>query len=183
MEKSVAGLMLVKRHSKRLPNKNILPINGEPMFVVNLKKCLEIFTKVYVSTDDYEIYREAEKLGAHAILRDDELCGDTPNIPVYQHAMEYMDCDAFVAVQANSPTIDKSVITSCYAELLLGALEVITVHEDGGIYGSCWGMTRDRLENYEDPYNPQPDVLILDTSVDIHSERDYNLAISQLSHG
>lgn len=175
--------MLVKRQSSRLPNKNILPINGIPMYIINLEKCLGVFDKVYVTTDDYAIYKDSAKSGAIPIQRPKELVGDTPNIPVYKHAMETMKCDAFVAVQANSPTIDIRLIEQAKATLEKGAQEVITVHPDGSIYGSCWGMTRERLENYKDAYNPSAEVKIEDPSIDVHIEQDYNLVVNQLSNG
>jgi CMP-2-keto-3-deoxyoctulosonic acid synthetase len=168
----ISALMLVKSGSKRLPNKNTLPVNGVPMFVINLRKCLKYFDDVWVSSDSDEILQIAVEEGAIGIKRGEELCGDTPNIPVYRHAMEHMDCDAFIAVQANSPTIDEKIIKLSKDIITLGTQEVMT-SQDGKLYGSVWGMTKERLDNYGDPYKPTPDVLIVDNSLDCHTKEDY----------
>jgi len=81
------------------------------MFLVNVEKCLRVFDDVYVSSDSEEILKITKDAGAKPILRGVELCGDTPNIPVYRHAIEQMgDVDGIVAVQANSPTIPAEII-------------------------------------------------------------------------
>ncbi len=173
------GLMLVKRDSKRLPNKNTLDFHGKPMFVVNLEKCLKIFDEVYVSSDCNDILKVAEDRGAIAIKRPKELCGDVPNIPVYRHAMNSMDCDAFVAVQANSPGIKPKTIATMKEFLEEGYNEVMTGHDDGSIYGSAWGLTKDKLKRYGNFYKPKPDLIYYDGSVDIHTLEDYNKALNE----
>jgi len=150
------------------------------MFVENLRKCLKIFTAVYVSSDDKKILRRAEKEGAIGILRPKELCGDTPNIPVYRHAFEYMpDAYGFVAVQANSPNVNPKIIESVAKLIELGHEEVMTCHEDESIYGSVWGMSKARLYDYKDFYNPKPEALIIDPSLDIHTLQEYNQALRE----
>lgn len=178
MKDSFVGLMLVKSDSKRLANKNTLDFNGVPMFVVNLRKCLQVFPETYVSSDSDEILNTAWKEGAKIIKRGTELCGDTPNIPVYQHALKYMDQPkGIVAVQANSPTVALQTIELVRDALESGAEEAMTIHDDGSIYGSVWGMTTNRLLNYGDPYNPNPDVRVVDHSTDIHTQEDYENTI------
>src|SRR3990167_5334336 len=140
--KLFAALILAKSHSKRLPGKNTLDFHGDPMFLVNVKKCLSLFEKVYVSTNDYDIYKKAILVGAEAIIRGEELCGDTPNIPVYQHAMKQMpDIDGIVAVQSNSPTVDPRIIKTIKIVMEEGAQEVMTCHSDRKIYGSVWALS------------------------------------------
>lgn len=165
------ALILAKSDSKRLQNKNTLDVNGEPMFMTNVRKCLKIFDKVYVSSNDRKICKLAFSCGALPIMRDKTLCGDTPNIPVYQHAMLKMK-DDFVAVQANSPTIDEKLILTC-KNLIESYDEVMTCHKDYSIYGSIWAIKRKKLIGYKNHYNPKPDILIVDTSIDVHTEEDY----------
>lgn len=174
---SIVGLMLVKSDSSRLPNKNTLPVKGVPMFVVNLKKCLKIFDRVYVSSENLEILDTAMKLGAIPIKRPKNLCGDTPNITVYKHALREIPEEKIVAVQANSPTIDIETIKSIKMIMAFGFNEVMTCHKDYSIYGSVWALTSERIRKYKDPYKPTPEVLVVDNSIDIHSLEDYNKVI------
>lgn len=171
---STVALILAKSQSKRLPNKNTLPVNGVPMFLVNVKKCKKIFDRVYVSSDSIEILEQAVNEGAIAIKRPIELCGDTPNIDVYQHAIRYIPEDIIVAVQANSPTVEANSITQVKRIMEMGFNEVMTCHNDYQIYGSIWALTKDRIKNYKDAYKPTPEVLIIDNSLDVHTEEDYN---------
>jgi len=176
----IYGLIIAKGDSKRLPNKNILNFNEKPMIQWNLDKCLKIFDKTYVSSENPEILRLAELLGAIPIKRPKRLCGDTPNIPVYQHAVKKMGkVDAIVAVQANSPTIETQLIKTAKYSLIKGSKEVKTCHKNGEHYGSIWGMTIDKLNNYNNPYVSLPESLITDESIDIHTKNDYSRARSQ----
>lgn len=151
------------------------------MFVWNLDKCLTIFEKVYVSSDYDFILKTAEKMGAIPIKRPAELCGDTPNIAVYRHALRYMGkIDGLVAVQCNSPTIDESIIKFIYHLMEESKVEeIITCDMGGAIYGSVWALTAKRIWEYKDPYNPKPDFKIPDWSVDIHDKRDFIKAEKQ----
>jgi len=165
-------LLIVKRKSKRLPNKNILPINGEPMFLTNVRKCRKIFDRVYVSSDSTEILKQAMEVGAVSIKRPKNLCGSTPNIFVYRHALDRILEDKIVAVQANSPTVKPDLI-HLVMDLMKTKEEVMTCHSNYKPYGSVWGLTKDRIKNYGNPRKPTPEVLIVDTSIDIHNESDY----------
>lgn len=167
--------MLVKSESSRLPNKNTLPLNGEPMWQINAKKCLRLFKEVYISTDSEDIANDARYIGAIPIKRGKELCGDTPNIEVYKHALQYINADKIVAVQANSPQLNISIIKDIRDLMERGYNEIMTCHRDFSIYGSVWALTRDLIEDHPDPFNPMPEVLFVDDSIDIHTKEDYNL--------
>jgi CMP-N-acetylneuraminic acid synthetase len=182
----LVGLMLVKESSRRLFGKNTKDFKGKPMFLWNLEKCLTVFDEVYVSSDSYSILQLAVMNGAKGIHRDKALCGDTPDIPVFQHAIKNMDEDVggIVAVHANNPTIERNLIAMVKKCLDMGVPEVMTCHpmskskdykkQSNHVYGSVRGMLRDRLENYGDPYHPNPEMLIVDNSLEIETLRDYN---------
>jgi len=178
---SLAGLVIAKGSSKRLPQKNRLDLNGKPMFLWNVQKLLRIVPRVYVSSDDPWILDEAEWAGAIPIKRPPELCGETPNIPVYQHALGFMNgVDGIIAVQANSPTIDSHLIEIAKELLLAGFKEIMTMHKGGSIYGSIWAIRADKLRNYGDPYKPNPSILLVDSSIDIHTQEDFIKALKQI---
>jgi CMP-N-acetylneuraminic acid synthetase len=184
----IVGLMLVKEKSRRLPGKNTKDFKGLPMFIWNLRKCLRVFEHVYVSSDSYEILQLASKEGAIAIHRGEELCGDVPDIPVFAHALKHMDpkVDAIVAVHANNPTIDRNLIAIAKKCLEMGVPEAMSCHpmtkerkknykkQGNLVNGSIRGMTRERLENYPDPYHPNPEMLFVDYSLEIETPEDFN---------
>jgi len=153
------------------------------MFMHNVEKCTKIFDEVFVSSDSIDIIDTAESAGAIGIIRPEYLTGDTPNIPVYRHAMEKMGkVDAIVAVQANSPTISRNTITFVKKLMLMGTPEVMTCHKDLSVYGSIWAMTADQLDKYGDPYKPTPSVLVVDDSTDIHTEEDLQEALIEYEY-
>ena len=168
------ALIIAKSKSRRLPNKNNLPVNGMPMFLVNVKKCQAIFDRVYVSSDSTEMLKEAAKMGAIAIKRSKKLCGSVPNMVVYKHAIGFILEDRIIAVQANSPTVEPNLIRLVKTIMENDIEEVMTCHSNYKIYGSIWGLTRDRIIKYKNPRKPTPDVLIVDNSIDCHDEIDYN---------
>ena len=175
------GLIIAKKNSNRLKNKNFLDFDGKPMFVWNLEKMLKIFNKVYVSSDYDFILEISKHLGAIPIKRPVELCGDVPSVLVFKHAFEFMDNpDIIVSVQANSPTVNESLIERA-KELMEKYLynELATCHSDLRPYYSVWGIAREKLLNYKDPINRTPDIFLVDNSVDIHTKEDFEEALKQ----
>lgn len=165
-----------------------MDFKGKPMFLWNVEKCLRIFDRVYVSSDSYRILEMATRAGAIAIHRGEELCGDVPDIPVYQHALKKMGNPAgVVAVHANNPTIESNLIAFAKRQLEMGVSEVMTCYpmthgadyhkQHNAIYGSIRGFSVERLENYPDPYKPEPQVLIVDHSTEIETPESYEQAL------
>jgi CMP-N-acetylneuraminic acid synthetase len=188
MAKSSVALLLVKENSTRLPGKNTMDFKGKPMFLWNVEKCLSLFDRVYVSSDSSRILKMATEAGAMAIRRGSELCGDVPDVPVYQHALSRMrDVSAVVAVHANNPTISKNIIALTKKLLDSGVAEVMTCYpmthgdnyhnQHNKIYGSIRGMRTERLENYPDPYHPNPEVLLVDRSTEIETPESFEQAL------
>lgn len=158
------------------------------MFLVNVEKLLKVFGECYVTSDSYSMLKLAEEAGAKTIWRDEKLCGDTPNIPVYQYCLNHMgDVDGIVAVQACSPNLDTKLMVTAKGLMELGYDEVMTCHplqhsanyhdQSAKIMGSLWGISAEKLRRYPNPYKPTPDVLMVDNSIDIHLESDYLLAL------
>jgi len=68
--------------SKRVENKNIAEINGRPLICYAIDVCLEsdIFSEVYVNTNDDAIYDSSQQCGAKAYRRPEEYATDTAYI-------------------------------------------------------------------------------------------------------
>ena len=98
--------------SKRIPNKNIVQVNGHPLISYVIKTCLELTDEVYVSTDSEEIEEVARKYGAKTIKRPVELSTDhCPAGPVVEHFLEVVEgVDTFAFVQPTSPLITSDQI-------------------------------------------------------------------------
>ena len=107
------GVIPARGGSKRIPRKNILPLNGVPMIGYTIEACKQshLLTDWIVSTDDSEIAEIAQKLGANLpFIRPHSISDDnTRNIDVLIHALEFMEelkqvrYDIIVLLQPTSP--------------------------------------------------------------------------------
>jgi len=91
MKDRVIAIIPARGGSKRLPGKNIMPLDGLPLLVhsVNYALALPEIEVVYVSTDDAEIKQIALNYGAHVIDRPKQLSGDLePTISILRHVLE-----------------------------------------------------------------------------------------------
>ena len=92
--KKILGVIPARGGSKRVPRKNILPINGKPLIAYAIESALKAnLDRVIVSTDDTEIAEIARRYGADVpFLRPKELAADdTPDAPVLRHALEFLE--------------------------------------------------------------------------------------------
>ena len=77
---SIIAVIPARGGSKRIPNKNIIPLAGKPLIVWTIEAALQskCFDEVMVSTDDLKIARIAEDAGANVpYIRPKYLAKDT----------------------------------------------------------------------------------------------------------
>lgn len=127
--------------SKRLPDKNLLPLQGKPLLAHALGAALASRhgDRVIVSTDSPRIARAARKYGAEVpFLRPAALATDlAPLVPTLQHAVRYcieagFQPDIVVKVSPTSPLVlpedidgaieamVKAGTTSCFSACVIG---------------------------------------------------------------
>lgn len=94
--------------SKRLPNKNILLLDGIPLLAHSIlfaQKNADVIDAVFVSTDDEKIKRIAIEYGAKVIDRPTELSGDrAPTVSALKHCIEILNDDEIENVILLQPT-------------------------------------------------------------------------------
>ena len=76
---AVIAVIPARGGSKRLPRKNILPLNGTPLIVYSIEAALRCNSvdRVVVSTDSHEIAKIATDAGAEVDIRSAQLSTDT----------------------------------------------------------------------------------------------------------
>lgn len=91
----VLAIVPARAGSQSLPHKNIRPFAGHPLIAYSIAAGLQakIVRRTIVSTDDQAIAEIAESYGAEIpFLRPASLAqDDTPDLPVFQHALEWLD--------------------------------------------------------------------------------------------
>lgn len=125
--------------SKRLKNKNIIPLLGKPIIAYSIASALEskLVNKIVVSTDDPKIIRVSQEYGIQAIKRPKEYSTDTAPIEqALRHAVSYLNkkenysADIIVWLQANVPIRKKGQIDAVINKLLItGADSAVTVYQ------------------------------------------------------
>ena len=107
----VYAFIFARGGSKGLPGKNIKILAGKPLIqyaIEGAQDCGEI-DEVFVSTEDSQIAKIAESLGAHIINRPPHLAGDeSPEWLSWKHAVNHVqnkfgEFDYFVSLPTTSP--------------------------------------------------------------------------------
>jgi len=161
--KKILAIIPARGGSKRLPNKNILPMGSKPLIAWSIEAAnrSKYIDDVIVSTDSQDIYDVAQKYGAHTpFIRPSELAqDDTRSIDVVIHALEFFkdsEYDYVILLQPTSPLRETSDID--------GAIEYCFEKEADSIIGVCevvhsplWSNTLDdtlSMNNFlDDKYN------------------------------
>jgi len=116
----------VRGGSKRLPKKNILPLNGVPLLVHSVLYAQEnqdIIDEIIVSTDDVEIKKIALQYGVTVIDRPLGLSGDyTSTVAVLKHVLENYDTpvDNVILLQATNPLRPKKMLAQAFEQYITG---------------------------------------------------------------
>ena len=166
----VVGSVIARLGSKRLPFKNLLPFDGVPLVrraVAFLQDCSEV-DQVVVSTESELVARTCFDTGAEILRRPEALAGDkVASIPVFQHLVEHYPCDLHVNYNCNFPICDSDVVSRAI-ELAGQTGEALSVPF------AVWAQTRERLENYGDPFAITATRFEDDriSEIDVHHEED-----------
>jgi len=107
--------------SKRLPRKNILPINNQPMMTYPIQVAIDsgLFDDVVVSTEDDEIANIASKSGATVVVRPNKLAEDVSTVvEVCAHVLglkQYREVDVFCCIYATAIFLTPGdLVEACY---------------------------------------------------------------------
>jgi CMP-2-keto-3-deoxyoctulosonic acid synthetase len=176
----VLPVMIAKGHSSRLLNKNTKDFCGAPLFEWNLSKLTKIFGSVVLDSDDNNILKSAEKIGAIPHPRNKKVLGnDVPSILIFRSILEdFSDFDALINVQANSPNVKIELIQKAH-DLIQDnhTRHLLTLNKDMTWNGSVWCIHRDTIFSLKDFYNLEPDMFLIDNSVDIHTQEEFDKAL------
>jgi CMP-N-acetylneuraminic acid synthetase len=112
--KSFLAVILARGGSKRLPQKNILNLNGKPLVSWSIEAGLKskYIDKVVVSSDDMEILEISKSCGAEIISRPSFLASDnSTTFDSIKHAIEnFAKYDYIILLQPTSPLRDEKHI-------------------------------------------------------------------------
>ena len=124
--------------SKRLKDKNIIPLIGKPIIAYTIEAALQshLANKIIISTDDEKIARVAMKYDIQVVKRPKEYSTDmAPIEQALRHAVQFLKdekgylADIVVWLQANIPIRKKGQIDQVLQEMIRkGADSAVTVY-------------------------------------------------------
>tara|TARA_B100000029_G_scaffold324039_1_gene316443 strand:- start:83 stop:781 length:699 start_codon:yes stop_codon:yes gene_type:complete len=92
--KKIAALQTARAGSKSVPKKNLLKVNGHPLFAHSILSANQVVLDVYCSTDDPEIKELADYYHFKVIDRPKHLCpDDASHLEVMRHGIIEMEKD------------------------------------------------------------------------------------------
>lgn len=125
---NILAVIPARGGSKGIPRKNLRFLGGKPLIQYALEATLQTpeVTHVAVTSDDQEIELISEKMGAHFVQRDPNLCvDDVPLDPVIFDAYNRMrkltgiDYDIIATIQPTSPFVSSDTIAGAIDKLII----------------------------------------------------------------
>ena len=121
--------------SKGVPEKNILPINGQPMLALGIQIAQQIqeVSSIFVSTDCPKIAKIAKANHAQIIMRPHHLASDSaPEWLAWQHAIKYVQSthgnfDKFLSLPPTAPCRQLDDVRRCLDALTSKVDIVLTI--------------------------------------------------------
>jgi len=187
--KSIVGLIPARFGSKRIQNKNILPVRGHPLLAYAISSAVEsrIFDRVIVSTDSKEFAQVAVHYGAEVpFLRPEEFAQDDSrdiewvSYTLNELAIRGYESEAFSILRPTSPfrnaeTIQRAFSLFCSSSQIdsIRAVEICSQHP-----GKMWRVKNDLLvpilpvqpdgtEWYSSPTQILPEVWVQNACIEI----------------
>jgi CMP-N,N'-diacetyllegionaminic acid synthase len=140
LNKNFKILIPARGGSKRIPNKNIIDINGRPLISYVIASALKLTGDVFVSTNNREIADISAKCGAKIIWRPTEISGDNSKTEdAVKHFIYQVDStDIIVVMQATTPLVSYNKVFDGI-NLMDKYDSVISVSEDRSFYWDSYG--------------------------------------------
>lgn len=123
----IVAVLPARGGSKGIPGKNLMPLGGVSLLArtVRAARASRLVSEIYVSSDDDRILVEAEREGAIALRRPDDLATDTASSEVaLLHAIDSIEAeggspvDIVVFLQCTSPFTSAADIDGTIGEML-----------------------------------------------------------------
>lgn len=166
-----------KGSSSRLPNKNMVMLNGRPMidYAVMDARRSKRADRIVISTDSDVIAEHCQAQGLEVVRRSTDLGGDVPLFDVYKHAAEQVGLDKIdilIGLQADHPDRNVQVDEALAFFEAEGADLLTSTEADGTKNGSYKIYTRAMLETGA----ARKEVVLIDDCTNVHYPEDLERA-------
>jgi CMP-N-acetylneuraminic acid synthetase/regulator of RNase E activity RraA len=153
-----AAFLPAKGSSNRIPNKNTMLLDGEPLFLRSLKKLMSIpiIDEVFLDTESHEIIDLASEVKCKILKRDPVLASNKTdgNLLFYNEVLN-TDADICIQLLGTSPFIK--------SETIIKGLKILIDNPD---YDSVVAVRKEKQYKWIDGY-PAYDINHIPNSVDL----------------
>lgn len=111
--RSVTALVPMRAKSERVPNKNIRPLAGRPLFewIIETLLASSCVESVVVNTDSEVIARGVERLGGRVLWRPPELRGASIDMrPLIAYDLTQVEGDVFLQTHGTNPLLRPATV-------------------------------------------------------------------------
>ncbi len=151
--------------SKRVPRKNVRPINGKPMMAYTIEAALKskYIEQVYINTDDKEMLETGEKYGATAYLREAHLANDQASSEDFNYdIIQKLKPDTLIMINPVCPLIESFDIDNAIEAFIENDCDTLITSSSTKMQTFCEGTpvnikTNEALKPSQD--NPEVHVL------------------------
>jgi len=170
----IIAIIPAKGGSKRLPNKNMVILNGRPMleYAIDYVKDCDLINDFYISTDSDDIENFALNLGVKVIRRPVSLGGETPIIDVYKHALNNMKNKDLVTILAGIQPDHPDRNISLYDAIKIfqdkNLDRLLSKDKEDNKNGAHYILSR----NFLDTEVSKNDYVVVDDCTNVHFESD-----------
>ena len=150
----VLAIIPARGKSKRLRNKNILPLNGKPLMSYSIEDAreTECIDRIIVSTDSETIAIVAKKFGAEApFLRPANISGDRiSDYPVIAQTVKWLEekqmfrPDIIVFLRPTTPLREQGLVDKCLRKLVETKADSVRTVRPVGRFHPYWMLKLDR---------------------------------------
>lgn len=109
----VVAFLPAKGSSDRIQNKNILILDGKPLFLRQLEKMIkyDFIDEVYLDTESDEIIELANEINCKVLKRDPNLANNkTDGHQLFYNEVRQVEADIYIQILGTSPFIKESTI-------------------------------------------------------------------------
>lgn len=155
----IAAILPAKGKSDRIPNKNKMLLDGEPLFIRSLKKLTasSLINEVYLDTESEEIIEMASEADSEAFRRDVAFASNrVDGNQLLYNAAKHIDADIYVQLLCTSPFIKLETIEK--------GVSLLLEHRD--LYDSVVAVYKEKQYLWKDGW-PIYDINQIPNSVDL----------------
>ena len=155
LKKNVHAIILARRGSKGIKNKNLILVKKKPLIYWSIKSAIECkdIDKVWVSSDSDKILKLSKKFGANTIKRPKVLSSDkSSSEDGWLHSLHYIKkkfkVDYAIALQATSPIRYKKDLASALKKFLIEKNDSLFSSSVNGVFFRWKVLGKKLVPNY-----------------------------------